>query len=55
MIPTLATERLTLRAPRLADFEPFAVHCASPRAMFENGPLDRDQPGASSLPPSGCG
>lgn len=42
MIPVLATERLTLRAPSLEDFEPFAAHCASPRAVFENGPLDRD-------------
>ncbi|MFQ6547274.1 GNAT family N-acetyltransferase [Aestuariibius sp. 2305UL40-4] len=42
MIPTLTTERLTLRAPHLADFEAFADHCASPRATFEDGPLDRD-------------
>jgi RimJ/RimL family protein N-acetyltransferase len=41
MIPVLTTERLTLRAPRMVDFEPFAAHCASPRATFEGGALDR--------------
>jgi RimJ/RimL family protein N-acetyltransferase len=41
MIPVLTTERLRLRAPRMADFEPFAAHCASPRASFEHGPRDR--------------
>lgn len=42
MIPVLTTERLTLRAPHLTDFDAFADHCASPRATFEDGPLDRD-------------
>ncbi len=41
MIPTLTTDRLILRAPSLADFGPFAAHCASPRAVFEDGPLTR--------------
>ncbi|HSF95598.1 MAG TPA: GNAT family N-acetyltransferase [Thermohalobaculum sp.] len=40
-IPTIETERLTLRAPRLEDFEPFAAHMASPRSVWEDGPLDR--------------
>lgn len=40
-IPTLQTERLVLRAPRLEDFEPFAAHMASARSVWEDGPLDR--------------
>ena len=40
-IPTLATERLTLRAPRLADFERWAEFFASDRSKWERGPLDR--------------
>lgn len=39
--PTLQSERLTLRAPRLADFEHWAAFFASDRARFERGPLDR--------------
>lgn len=41
MIPTLHTERLTLRAPRLEDFEPFAAFYASDRSVWEDGPWDR--------------
>lgn len=41
MIPTLSTERLTLRAPRLDDFGAYAEFCASDRAKFVGGPLDR--------------
>lgn len=40
-IPTLRTERLVLRAPRLDDFEPFAAFYASARASMVGGPLDR--------------
>jgi RimJ/RimL family protein N-acetyltransferase len=40
MIPTLHTERLILRAPKLADFEHWAAHFASPRSIHEGGPLD---------------
>lgn len=40
--PTLTTERLTLRMPRLADFEPRAVFYASERSVHEGGPLDRN-------------
>jgi RimJ/RimL family protein N-acetyltransferase len=43
MIPVLTTERLVLRAPELGDFAPFAAHCASDRAVFEDGPLSRAQ------------
>lgn len=39
--PTLATDRLTLRAPRLEDFEPYAAFFASDRSIHEDGPLDR--------------
>ena len=40
-VPVLTTERLTLRAPRLADFEPYAAFFASERSVHEGGPLDR--------------
>jgi RimJ/RimL family protein N-acetyltransferase len=39
--PTLHTERLTLRMPVLADFEPRAAFAASPRSIFEGGPMER--------------
>lgn len=39
--PVLTTERLILRAPEAADFEPFATFWASDRARFIHGPLDR--------------
>jgi RimJ/RimL family protein N-acetyltransferase len=41
MIPVLATERLTLRAPEARDFEPMAVFLASDRARMVGGPFDR--------------
>ena len=40
-IPVLETERLVLRAPRLADFEPYAAYFASGRALLERGRQDR--------------
>jgi RimJ/RimL family protein N-acetyltransferase len=40
-VPTLTTGRLTLRAPRLDDFPPFAAHFASDRSVHEDGPLGR--------------
>ncbi|MBY8976199.1 GNAT family N-acetyltransferase [Rhodobacteraceae bacterium NNCM2] len=40
-IPTLETERLILRAPRLDDFEPYAAFYASDRSVWEDGPFDR--------------
>ena len=40
-VPVLTTERLTLRAPRLADFEPYAAFFASPRSVHEGGPMSR--------------
>jgi len=39
--PRLLTERLCLRMPRLADFEVWAAHFASPRSAHEGGPKDR--------------
>lgn len=39
--PTLTTERLTLRAPRLEDFGPYAAFFASDRSRYEDGPRDR--------------
>ena len=39
--PTLHTERLTLRMPRLEDFEPRASFYASERSVWEGGPLSR--------------
>ncbi len=41
MIPTLETERLTLRAPVAADFGAYAQTLASPRAIHIGGPCDR--------------
>lgn len=37
----LTTERLILRAPEAADFEPFATFWASDRSRHIHGPLDR--------------
>ena len=41
--PTLHTERLTLRAPILADFPAYAALMASPRAVYMGGPYDEWQ------------
>lgn len=41
--PTLQTERLTLRMPRLDDFEPRAAFYATDRSAHEGGPLSRVQ------------
>ncbi len=43
MIPTLQTDRLTMRAPKLSDFERWAEFFASDRSKWERGPLDRVQ------------
>lgn len=40
---TLQTSRLTLRAPRLEDFEHIAAYYASDRSVYEDGPLPRAQ------------
>ena len=39
-IPTLTTERLTLRAPSPSDFEPVAAFYASERSSMVGGPRD---------------
>lgn len=41
LIPTLATERLTLRAPVMADFPDYAAFLASDRSVWMGGPLDQ--------------
>ncbi|OAN70323.1 acetyltransferase [Jannaschia sp. EhC01] len=43
MIPTLLSERLTLRAPSLGDFEAIAAFRASDRAAFVGGPSTEAQ------------
>jgi RimJ/RimL family protein N-acetyltransferase len=40
-VPRLGTGRLVLRAPRLADFEPYAGFYGSERSVWEDGPLSR--------------
>ncbi len=40
-IPRIETERLVLRGPVTADFEPWAAFVGSERARFIGGPLDR--------------
>ena len=42
-IPTLRTERLILRAPRIEDFEGYAAFRASNRARILGGPFTRAQ------------
>jgi ribosomal-protein-alanine N-acetyltransferase len=42
-IPTVETERLRLRAPRLDDFEPYAAFCGSERSKGVGGPYTRGQ------------
>lgn len=43
MIPTLHTDRLTLRAPNWDDFEGYAAFRASPRLVTVGGPFDRGE------------
>lgn len=40
-VPVLLTQRLRLRAPRLADFEHWAAFLASDRSVHEGGPMER--------------
>ncbi|MCB1362776.1 MAG: GNAT family N-acetyltransferase [Rhodobacteraceae bacterium] len=42
-IPTLTTPRVTLRAPKLADFDALAAFYAGPRSRHVGGPLTREQ------------
>lgn len=42
-IPTLTTERLTLRAPALEDFEPMVAFYGSDRSRFVGGPATAEQ------------
>jgi len=43
MIPTLHTDRLTLRPYQRDDFDTYAAFLASDRAIHMHGPLSRDQ------------
>lgn len=43
MIPTLQTDRLTLRPYQRADFDAYAAFMASDQAVHMDGPLDRDK------------
>jgi RimJ/RimL family protein N-acetyltransferase len=40
IVPTLRTERLTLRPMREADFAPYRVLMTSPRSVYMGGPYD---------------
>jgi RimJ/RimL family protein N-acetyltransferase len=42
-IPQLETDRLVLRAPRLADFDYWATFFASPRSVHERGMMGREE------------
>lgn len=42
-LPRLTTERLTLRAPTLADFDAFAAIACGPRGVGMGGPMTRHQ------------
>ncbi|MGR3802188.1 GNAT family N-acetyltransferase [Marinibacterium profundimaris] len=42
-IPTLTTDRLVLRAPKITDFPHWAAFFASPRSIHERGMMDRSQ------------
>jgi RimJ/RimL family protein N-acetyltransferase len=41
-IPVLRTERLILRAPRITDFDAYAAIFTSDRAVYMDGPYDRE-------------
>ncbi|SDZ73823.1 GNAT family N-acetyltransferase [Rubrimonas cliftonensis] len=41
-IPVIRTERLTLRAPKISDFEAYAAFRASERTAHVGGPMDRE-------------
>lgn len=42
-IPTIETQRLTLRAPKLEDFEQYAAFLSSDRAQYMHGPMSRKE------------
>ncbi len=43
LIPTLTTNRLTLRAPQMQDFEAYAEFRATDRVKWQGGPNTRDE------------
>ncbi|WP_439123498.1 GNAT family N-acetyltransferase [Marivita sp.] len=42
-VPTIETDRLVLRAPKLDDFEPLCTYFQDPRSRFNGGLLDRNE------------
>lgn len=42
-VPVVTTARLTLRAPRVEDFDAYAAIFTSDRAVFMDGPYDRER------------
>ena len=41
-VPTLTTDRLTLRAPRIADFDDYASIVCTDRGIYVDGPYSRE-------------
>lgn len=41
-LPTMTTQRLILRAPRVTDFDTYAEIMCGPRGRFAGGPMDRE-------------
>lgn len=41
-IPTITTDRLVLRAPKVEDFEPLCAYFQDPRSAFNGGPLEHN-------------
>ncbi len=54
MIPTLETERLTLRAPRPSDLAPYTAFLATEESRFVGGPLDAEHAWRSMAISIGC-
>ena len=42
-VPVITTDRLTLRAPRVADFDAYAAVFVSDRSVFMDGPYDHER------------
>ena len=42
-VPVVTTDRLTLRAPRVSDFDAYAAIFTSDRAVYMDGPYDRER------------
>ena len=42
-IPTIHTDRLVLRGPKIEDFEPLCAYFQDPRSAFNGGPLGQNE------------